>query len=646
MGKFIAAVGVAEPAEDAEETQAAAERAAREMLAATVADYTARTVGAFLEERGEYAPPSSALVAEFTTVLTGEVATGILRYSIQQDVWRGPEERIYVLYRMPLAVVHEEIARRVPYSLQIINPFGADAEKATADLQGFLDERLRERLKAAARERPATAEMPPEQRTPEWLEIGRHESYPAAEFLTAIGLGTDFASAEMSAQSELAARIDAEMAGLVRSLGDAGGEGHLADNLAWLSEGAIGFAEEDLEAAVAVEWWHDPVTDTHYALGALARPDAVEAYRRRAREGLRQAEGLHTSARNHARAGNYAASLKDYLDALLGAQRAVKWQLCAMVVSREAGDAPAVVSESIVAPIKQDLQAVLEQIRIEKVAGDRQWMPPGLPPRAPIAVLVTAGDPPAPAPGVPVRLRSGAGGEVVAQGPTDAAGTARWSLSQPPPQPPAEPVIVAELDLAALAPGADLWRLSVPRATFHYVLRSRANSYFAIDIQEEPGGGPGVTSPIADALKETLAAQGFQFLEEEALLQHVKAANLTAESSDAEVLDAYADVRSNMRPGRFLLVMVGQAVPQLVEKAQTESEELYIVYCPYSIRVIDGELPGESKTVLSVSGTGRAAFLGNELEATRRARAAAATEAEDQLARGLAQRLGPAPSRQ
>ncbi|MCK4375948.1 MAG: hypothetical protein KAX19_11480, partial [Candidatus Brocadiae bacterium] len=57
--------------------------------------------------------------------------------------------------------------------------------------------------------------------------------------------------------------------------------------------------------------------------------------------------------------------------------------------------------------------------------------------------------------------------------------------------------------------------------------------------------------------------------------------------------------------------------------------------------VLDGALPGEQKTVLTVSGTGTGAYVDNQLEATRRAQADAAAQAGSRLLSELGQKLGP-----
>jgi hypothetical protein len=110
---------------------------------------------------------------------------------------------------------------------------------------------------------------------------------------------------------------------------------------------------------------------------------------------------------------------------------------------------------------------------------------------------------------------------------------------------------------------------------------------------------------------------------------------------DAQALDAFSTLADDIGPRRFLLLAIGQMQVRLERKAKTPEGDIYIVNCPFKIRVLDNALPGEQKVVLTVSGTGKGAYLNDEAEATRRARADAAAEASAQLVNALRQKLGP-----
>ncbi|MHC5034708.1 MAG: hypothetical protein ACYTFZ_06700, partial [Planctomycetota bacterium] len=571
---------------------------------------------------------------------------GVLRQAVQQDAWDGPRGKVYVLYRIPLSVVHSEIMRRMPYGLDVINPFGAAEAEATDQLAAFLDARLHQRLTAAARERPGSSGAPAGPRPPEWLELGRHRRYPGGEFLSAIGIGSDFLEAEQAAQVELAARIEADLARAVRTRRGLQAGSVLAENLGWLAPGAFSCPAEDLVAARTAEAWHDPTTDTHYALGVLDRAKASQTYRNGVHLARERSESLHASGLNHRKADNHAASLKDLLDAFVAAQEAVECQLKGIVVAPidESPNFEGMVAEPILSQIGSDLELLLKSITITKIAGDAQWMPPGTPPKEPLEVRVIAGEPPQGVPQLPLRLRMGYDGEVVGRALTDAEGAIRWRVNRAPPADVSRPAIVAELDLAAWAPAANLQRLTVPQAAFTYVLRSRENTLLALHIREDSSEGAEPAQSLAETLREALTAEGFRLVAESDVSGHFETASLTPESSDGEVLEAYATLRQSLGPGRFLLVVIGEVRSRLVEATQTPTGKLYIVYCPFEIRVLDSESSNAQQAVLAVSGTGKDAYLEKEAEARRRARVDAAAEAAAQLLAGLRQKLGRAAS--
>jgi hypothetical protein len=77
------------------------------------------------------------------------------------------------------------------------------------------------------------------------------------------------------------------------------------------------------------------------------------------------------------------------------------------------------------------------------------------------------------------------------------------------------------------------------------------------------------------------------------------------------------------------------------ETLEVDGGNLCIAHCPFEFRVIDGGLPEGKRTVLTVRGRGAGAYLEDQLEALRRARAEAAEEATVLLLKGLRGRLKP-----
>lgn len=643
-GRFVSAVGAAGPGASLEEMQRQADAIARERLATAISEYTRSTMAAFLASHPEYPSPTAPLCEEFTSAVVGDVSAGILRRAVRQDAWQGPGGEAYVLYRLPVSVLNDEMIQKMSYSLSHVNPFGTGADQVTAEMADFLEEKLEEGLEEAARARPVTEETPPQYRPPAWLEVGRHEDYPAQEFFSAIGVAVDLAGAERSARTELAALMDARLGREIRTVTDRPDGGPLAENVDWIEPDAIAFTEKDLVATRIAEHWHDALTDMHYALAVVDRTTADLVYRGGITEALERSSSLTTSGRNHQKADNYARSLKDYLDALVEARRAVEAQLRAMVVAPEesAIEPGIIIPEPVLAEVKQELRALLQSIVIDKTGGDGQWVAPGVPLKAPLQARITAGDAQEPVAGVPVRLLIGPpDGKVAARAFTDAEGMVEWRLREPPPAGSPPNIIVAELDLEHLAPEADLFRLDPPQVAFDYVLRSRANAWFAFHVRERTADGLLVPTELTVRLKQAMEAEGFLLVEEQEILKHLKAGEIGVDSHEADVLDAFSALRQSMGPGKFLLIVIGEVQRQLVETVATAEGELYIVHCPFQIKVFDPDLPGERKSVLVATGTGQGAYTDSEAEAEARARADAAASAVAQLLSEMRERLAP-----
>jgi hypothetical protein len=641
-GRFLAATGSAR-ASSAGSAGVQADRVARRRLAAEAEAHVARVTTAFLNARGEYPSPESPVAAEFSRALQAEVAGRLLRRAEAARTWQAPDGDVHVLYQVPMTRVNAQIAASAASAAGYANPFGQSLPQATEQIEEFLAALLEQQLAAASRDEARPAEAQPPARGPAWLTSGRTGAYPRAQYLSAMGLGADLRSAEQEALGELASRVAASISALARATGAPDAEGPLAANLRWLDPAALRFETADLTAARVAERWHDPATDTHYALAVLDRTTAALVYRGEIADALARSAERRAAARNHQRAENFAASLTDYVDAVAAARRTVRLQLAALVTAPEENvpELKAIVSEPLLAEAKQGLAALLGSFTLQKTGGDRQWMPPGVAPAEPLAVRLTAGEAAAPLKGVPLRLLSGHDvPEVLAEAETGADGTAEWRLAEPPPSDAERSVLLIEPDLRALSPGADLYRIEVPQAAFDYVLRSRDNSYFVVHVSERIADGRLLPTPLADALAEAIKAEGLRLMDDPALLARLPAGEPGMDEPVEQVLGAFAEVRDALGPGRFLLIVLGEIRLELQEKTQTPEGELFIVYCPYEIKVLDGALPGEQKTVLSINGRGKGAYLGNELEAARRARTEAAAEAAAQLVSGLRVKLG------
>jgi len=638
-GQFLSATGAGGPGPSAQTAEKDADTDARAKLSAAVSDYTSNALTAFLDAHADYPPPSSPAIREFSALLAAEVAGAMVRQSNMEKSWTAPDGKAYVLYQAPVAVVNGQIAQRLPYCLRHVNPFGSSADQVPGQMQSFLETKLQERLTAAARARAATPEVPHEQVTPSWVQAARQDAYPPAKFFIAMGTSADQASAETSARRQLTATLDADLGRRLERLQRPQANSPLSKNLAWFDLRTTAFAEENLTATRMAEQWHDPVTRTYYALLVLDRAAAALSRRTQITRALEVGASLLASARNHQKAENWTASLKDYLDAQAAACRAVKAQLQGIVLAPEGGarEFEDMVTTPILAEIGTDLRGLLQSISIAKIAGDRQWMPPGVPPASPFKVRVTAGAQSKPVAGLPVRLHLNA--ESVAAV-TDASGTAQWQLHDPLPEVP-RPALAAELDLAAISPEASPFRLTAPSVTFEYVLRSRVNSHLVVHVREKTGAGKIIETPLSDALKLALAAEGFRVVPDSDVLKYSRTSDLDPEAPDGQVLGAFSTLADAIGPQRFLLVAIGEVQVRLERKAKDREGEFYMVNCPFKIRVLDNALPAGQKVIFTVTGAGKGAYLNNEAEATQRARADAETEASKALVNALRQKLGP-----
>ncbi len=647
QGKFLTAQGQA--AGNVQDPAKAADEAARNRLASVLTEYTQTTARAFLTADGVAESP---LAQPFTNTLAAAVSSALLRASISRDVWTDVGGDTHVLYRVPIALVDDKIVDGTRQTAATANPFGKDPEQVAAQVEKFLQSRLAERLKMAARaQAPAPAPQPsPEvttpaptpaptlETTPAWLEADRYSTYPSEKFLSAIGLGADEPAAEDSARSELAAAIDTRLQGRLRALLAEPGTSAVDEDVSHLDPGSLHFADKDLMATRIAERWHDSVTDTYYVLAVMDRAAAAPLYSQRVSDAQQKSKGLAAQAQDDLKADKYAASLIDYTDALTAATDALRMQLAALAVAPEdaMADLRGLTKEPLVTQAKAGLAALLGQITLTAVSGDGQWVPPGGAPRAPLVVQATAGPGKVPLPGVPVRLTVRGGKEPI-QTRTDEAGTARCTIAGPLPIAVRQGTVTATLDLARLAAGADLTGLTAPQVAFHYALRSRADTTIAIYLYDT---GPGeAAAPVTAQLRGALTAAGWRLMDDARVTQSVKAGKPAPDAPPADVVDA-AGMRQGMAPAQSLLIVVGRLTTHLVDAVKVTEGELKIVNCDYSLAIVDSESGDQPRTVMTAEGKGQGAYVDDEVEAGARATADAADAISKKVLGELAARFG------
>ncbi len=637
VGRFVAAVGQATQPGDAADDEADAD--ARRAIRAALDAYTLDALHAFLESDGRHPDPDAPLSREWSDAMVGQVSAGILRSARRHDTWEAPDGGTYVLYRQPTTDVDAAIEAALPEALELADPFGASADQLPGRLHDVLEARATDRMADVHVVAVETTVRPDRTQMPEWPRLGRHDDYPTEEFFTAVGLGPRLPAAESAAREQLAARLDTALKRLFAQVRAEGNTDALAQNTRWLSPLGVRFSGDDLQAARIAERWHDPVTETHYALAALDRATAGMALLR-ALDGSRPAAAdLLASALNQHRAGNHGASLQDYVEAIVSARRTLQLQMEAIVLSPEGltAELATALEQPLLAEAKEGLQSLLAELVLERAGGDQQWMAPGATPAEPFVVRVVGGEEQEPVGGVPLRLDAG-GRTLAAPGFTDQVGVAQWVVDRALPE--TGDSLQASIGLDALHPDMDTYRLTMPQVTFTYVLRSRANSELVLYIRETTKGGPSPLSPVTTALRRALQDGGFSLMDHSEVLQHATGGLPPPDADDAELLRAFAGLQASVGPGRFVLVAAGEVSTDTTEPVETDGGLLYIVHCTFRVRVLDAAAPATDKAVVTVEGVGKGAYVGSEAEAASRAQAEAATDASAKLMAGLSARLG------
>jgi len=643
--EFIYAVGVANPEPDQAAMERKAQHHARAELAKAVVTYVREVMVQFIESHTRYGSPSDAVWSDFTGLVSSEVSSAFLRQSMRYESWRDPSDgALYVLYRMPTSVVHDRINERAAAALREVNPFGEWEKEALAQMDEFLRNRLKQTLTAVAATQEPEAPIRREYPVPQWLTESRQGDYPPEQFMTAVGLGEDREAAAKAARVELANQIDVHVTNEFTSLVESENQDGLTRNLRWVREKTVTFTEGDLVASRTARTWYDPVTKTHYALGVLVRAVAAAACKEKIQSALEQADALMGSARNHHDADNYEMALQEYLEALGHVQQAVKAQLTAMVVQpAQAEKFALLIDKAVLVELKTSVRGLLQEIHLEKIAGDNQWVPPGTALKIPLKVRVTAGKEKKALSNLPVRFRFKIGrGTLQGTVMTEPDGMAICTACMPERSPEPAGVVAAGLDLERMAPGVDLSHITAPQVEFVYVLRSKANSVLALYIDERTLDGEPAQEPVLlDALEAALAGDGFNVVARSEIARYVAEHAVGTQASEADVLGAFEPLRESLKQKGFLLVAVGRADAEIIETIKTSAGDLHIAHAPVALRVMDASLPEQKKrTVLAINIVGKDAFTDNKAEAARRARLDAARRCADELVQKLNERFG------
>ena len=642
--KFISAVGQGTTGPDEATRLQEAEHAARLQLAASVGGYVTEATRDFMVRHPNLVDSASAASEQFVQTVSAEVAGAILRQSLRHDTWRDAQTNgAFVLYRVPISMVNDKIVEKVRFTLGTVSPFTPNQEDAAvASLTLFLNDRLKERVAATARRgKEHTAELLGAT-PPEWLAVGRHPRYPEHEFMTAIGLGDRRDAAEDSARTELSTQIAVHLVDRFRSITSSRTENGFTHNVQSVRQDTFKFTENDLIATRIVDLWYDPVTDTYYALGVLDRETAGAVYHKRIADAVKSARGLFESATNYHKADHYKTALEQYLQAIVDSQEAVRRQVTAMVVQpARAAEFVAMTEGLSLTEIKAGLSRLVGELSLRKITGDRQWTAPGVPLKTPLVVGVSAGREATPLANVPLRFRFvGGRGSLQEELTTGADGTASCAVTQVEPDIDPAGSVRCSLDLARLAPDADISGIALPSATFNYVLRARANTLFALYVEEKGlNDMPAADDIVRSAVEEALTTAGYSLVERSKLLDASSPGAVSGDAEAPDVLRAFSGLAESLKGQGFMVVITGQARCELIDTVQTSVGKLYFVHAPVTLRVIDGSLPQEP-VVLVANAVGKDAFTDNPTEAARRARVKAARLASQQLIAALNEKFG------
>jgi len=357
----------------------------------------------------------------------------------------------------------------------------------------------------------------------------------------------------------------------------------------------------------------------------------------------RDAVSLQESARNQRQAANHGVALQGYLDALGMAQEALKLQLVAMALQPDRSEEiRAMLDVPVAAEIKDEVRALLDQFSLTEVSGGNQWISSSEAIEEPLAARLTAGEEKKPVPNLPVSFAFSRGkGRLQGVVNTSEAGTATSILERIEPSGETVCRVVAGLALEILAGDVDISGITTPAVEFILVLRSKANTVFAVYVEEKDLDGTPVLSPlVGDAVKQAMLGEGYKLLEEEKFGGRVAASDLKGDSAEQVVVSAFASVRQRLRRQNFLLAVIGSVQTQLLDSYDTSEGKLHIVRADATLRLVDAAMPAGRRTVFVVKAQGKGAFTDDKEEASRRARLALAPLCATKLLAGLNRQFG------
>lgn len=457
-------------------------------------------------------------------------------------------------------------------------------------------------------------------------ETAMRSAYPASRFMTATGCAQDEESALRAARVELSRMISVEVKNEFRSVTQRVTRDALSENLSVITDKSVEFTENDLVATEATKAWRDPLGSC-CVLVILNRAVAGEGYVAKIESALDQSETLFASGTRRQQEGEYLVALQDYFEGLREIQKAVRMQLAGVVICPGRADQfRDMVEAPLLSQIKDRVRGLLQDVRIEKVAGDEQRGHLGYGLEEPLSVRVTAGSAGKPVKNFPLRYELVEGeARLEAEAKTDAEGRARCYVEEAMAGGEANSVVAA-LDLDDLAGVADLFQIPRPEVTFAYYLPTRSNVRFAVYVDD---------ATATDAITDALSGRGFRLVEPSKVQGLAEKHKVGADAEEDRLVEAFSDLWQDVGSGNFLFIAAGTLKEGGVEGVETIHGTLHIARVPYTFKLIDASAQGKKRTIAAGMGQGKDGYTGDEKEALRRARIKAGQQMSAEMIEGL-----------
>ena len=430
-------------------------------------------------------------------------------------------------------------------------------------------------------------------------EEARLAKYAEDRLFCATASGSTRRLAEVAARRALSEQISVSVKSEFLSIVQSKRKNALTENLSFMSDKTVSVSANELMATKVAERWYDADTKQHFALVVMHRGDAATAYAAGIRSALEHGRRLDAAAQRLQKQGDELLALQNDLEALAEFQRAVKLQIAGIVVKpQNADEFSKMAEEPKVVTVTNRARALLQKIKIRKLAGDNQRTYPGVGLKDPLVAQVVLGLKDTPVKNMPVAFGPNESAEgLYAAAQTDMEGKALGHIKGG-----SASAIHAMLDLGKMAPGLDPSHLAVPQGSFQCCLPTKSTARFAISSTDYAA---------TDTIAKALSGCGCPVVKE----------------------SQFPELRRKLGTKGFLfLVKFTVKAPRPSRGSQTPYGTLYRATARYTVALSDVSDPAETKTLKTIPGKVSTRCPNDAGEAVRRAKAAAAAEAAEQIA--------------